>query len=117
MQAMITEITGTFLLLYMIFWLTTGTNDTVMTPFYIGLVVAVIICLIAPVTQACLNPARDFAPRMVAYLAGWGDAAFPKPAGSFFTVYILSTTIGGVLGALVFKATKNLLPRSMENDS
>ena len=57
----------------------------------------------APFTQAGLNPARDFGPRMVAYLAGWGNAAFPKIDYSFFTVYILSPLMAGILAAFSHK--------------
>lgn len=100
------EAFGTFLLLLMIFALTEGCNlgrpNEALTPVFIGLTVSSIICLIAPLTQAGLNPARDFAPRMVAWLAGWGAAAFPDQSGGFFFVYILGPIIGGILAALFF---------------
>ncbi len=48
-----------------------------MAPLFIGLTVAALICVIAPLTQACFNPARDFGPRLFAALAGWGDVALP----------------------------------------
>ena len=57
------------------------------------------ISVIAPLTQAGLNPARDFGPRLFAYFAGWGPIAIPGPRGGFFTVYILSPIIGGLIGA------------------
>lgn len=64
----IAEAFGTFLLVLMIFFLTEGCNvgrpDDSLTPIFIGLTVAVIVTLIGPLTQACLNPARDFAPRL-----------------------------------------------------
>ena len=100
------EAFGTFLLLIMIFALTEGCNigrpHDAMAPLFIGLTVSSIICLIAPLTQAGLNPARDFAPRMVALMAGWGAAAFPDQSGGFFFVYILGPIIGGILAALFF---------------
>ena len=79
--AMVAEGFGTFLLVMFIFALTEGCNvgrpsDT-MAPVFIGLSVSSIICLIAPLTQAGLNPARDFGPRLVSWLAGWGEVAFP----------------------------------------
>ncbi len=46
--------------------------------------------LVAPLTQAGLNPARDFGPRLVAWMMGWGDAAFPDRVGGFLFVYILA---------------------------
>jgi glycerol uptake facilitator protein len=60
------EAFGTFLLLLMIFALTEGCNvgrpNDAIAPVFIGLTVGSIICLIAPLTQAGLNPARDFGP-------------------------------------------------------
>lgn len=104
--AMGAEAFGTFLLLLFIFALTEGCNvgrpsDT-MAPVFIGLTVSSIICLIAPLTQAGLNPARDLAPRLVAWMAGWGDAAFPDGHGGFFFVYILAPIVGGVAAAYFF---------------
>lgn len=104
--AMAAEAFGTFLLLIFIFALTEGCNvgrpSDAMTPVFIGLTVTSIICLIAPLTQAGLNPARDFGPRLVAWLAGWGSAAFPDDRGGFFYVYILAPIVGGAVAALFF---------------
>jgi len=104
--AIVAEMFGTFLLVLLIFALTEGCNvgrpsDT-MAPLFIGLTVSSIICLIAPLTQAGLNPARDFGPRMVAWITGWGDAAFPDKCGGFFWVYILAPIVGGIIAALFF---------------
>ena len=104
--AMGAEAFGTFLLVLMIFALTEGCNvgrpDNALAPIFIGLTVTSIICLIAPLTQAGLNPARDLGPRLVAWLAGWGDAAFPDQMGGFFHVYVLSPLSGGILASLFF---------------
>ena len=90
----------------MIFALTEGCNigrpDSALAPVFIGLTVTLVICLIAPLTQAGLNPARDLGPRIIAWLAGWGDAAFPDRCGGFFWVYMLAPVIGGQLAALFF---------------
>ena len=104
--AIAAEAFGTFLLLLLIFALTEGCNigrpsDT-MVPVFIGLTVTSIICLIAPLTQAGLNPARDLGPRVVAWITGWGSAAFPDNSGGFFLVYILGPIIGGAIAALFF---------------
>jgi len=104
--AMATEALGTFLLLLMIFALTEGCNvgrpNDAMAPMFIGLTVTSIIGLIAPLTQAGLNPARDFGPRLIAWVFGWGSAAFPDQSGGFFFVYILAPIIGGMLASLFF---------------
>ncbi len=104
--AIATEAFGTGLLLLMIFALTEGCNvgrpsDT-LAPLFIGLTVSSIICLVAPLTQAGLNPARDFGPRMVAWIFGWGSVAFPDQSGGFFLVYILGPVLGAAITALFF---------------
>ena len=100
------EAFGTFLLVLMIFALTEGCNigrpHDAMAPLFIGLTVSSIICLIAPLTQAGLNPARDFGPRMVAWIFGWKSAAFPDQIGGFFFVYIVGPIAGGILASLFF---------------
>lgn len=104
--AIAAEAFGTFLLVLIIFALTEGCNvgrpDEALAPVFIGLAVTSIICLLAPLTQAGLNPARDFGPRMVAWAMGWGDAAFPDQAGGFFHVYILGPLLGGTLASQFF---------------
>jgi glycerol uptake facilitator protein len=81
-----TEAFGTFLLVLMIFALTEGCNvgrpDDALAPVFIGLTVTSIICLMAPLTQAGLNPARDLGPRLVAWLMGWGGRRFPTAISS-----------------------------------
>jgi glycerol uptake facilitator protein len=104
--AMGAEALGTFLLVLMIFALTEGCNvgrpDEALAPVFIGLTVTSIICLIAPLTQAGLNPARDLGPRLVAWLAGWGAAAFPDRVGGFLHVYVIAPILGALLAAVFF---------------
>lgn len=104
--AMGAEAFGTFLLVLMIFALTEGCNvgrpNDTLAPVFIGLTVTSVICLVAPLTQAGLNPARDFAPRLIAWLAGWRDAAFPDRVGGFFHVYMLAPLLGGACASLFF---------------
>lgn len=97
---------GTFLLVLLIFALTEGCNvgrpSSDSAPLWIGLTVSSVICLVAPLTQAGLNPARDFGPRVVAYLMGWGKYALPDACGGFFWVYILAPIVGGGVAAILF---------------
>lgn len=99
--ACLIEIAGTAVLAIVVFAVTDTRNAAGpmagMAPAFIGLTVAALISLIAPLTQACFNPARDFGPRVFAFLAGWGAYAFPDGTG-FFTVYIMSPALGAVLG-------------------
>ncbi|PCJ67217.1 MAG: aquaporin [Bacteroidetes bacterium] len=103
-QACIAECIGTFALIITIFILTNKPRKIEpIIPALIGLTVTLIILVVAPYTQAGLNPARDFGPRIVAYFGGWNDAAFPHISYSFLTVYILSPLAGGTLAWLVNK--------------
>ncbi|HLU48413.1 MAG TPA: MIP/aquaporin family protein [Planctomycetota bacterium] len=107
MQAMAAEAIGTCLLVFFILALTdtrnrSRPNGTSFAPF-IGLTVAVIIAVVAPLTQAGLNPARDFAPRLFSYFVGWGDIAIPGPRGGFLTVYIIAPILGGCVGAAIYQ--------------
>jgi glycerol uptake facilitator protein len=102
--AFLAELIGTAMLALVVFGLTDPRNSAAplarLAPVFIGLTVALLISVIAPLTQACFNPARDFGPRLVAWLGGWGDIALPGPRGNgyFFTVYIAAPTLGALCG-------------------
>jgi glycerol uptake facilitator protein len=98
------EALGTGILVFMIFALVDRRNDARpawLAPFFIGFTVAVLISLFAPITQAGWNPARDFGPRLVAFLAGWGEVAIPGPRNGFW-VYIVGPLVGGPIGAAIY---------------
>ena len=63
---------------------------------WIGFIIAFIIMVEAPLTMACINPARDLGPRVAITILGWGAAAFPG-VGRPWWVW----TVGPILGALV----------------
>ncbi|QNN24042.1 aquaporin [Planctomycetales bacterium ZRK34] len=106
-QAMLGEAIGTAFLVFFVFAVTDPHNHNNpgnrLLPVMIGLAVAVIISVIAPLTQAGLNPARDFGPRLFAWFAGWDEVAIPGPRGGFFTVYILAPIGGALGGAAVYQ--------------
>jgi glycerol uptake facilitator protein len=64
----------------------------------IGLLVAMIGASAGYLEAWALNPARDFGPRLFAYVMGWGAQAFPSP-GNYWWVPIVGPLIGGVVGA------------------
>ena len=82
-SAFLAEFLGTLILALVVFAGTDLRNSAApqgrMAPVFIGLTVAILISVIAPLTQACFNPARDFGPRLFAYFAGWGNIAIPGP--------------------------------------
>jgi glycerol uptake facilitator protein len=101
--AFLAEALGAMVLSVLVFSLTdprnNGSPPPRMAPVFIGATIAVLISLIAPLTQAGFNPARDFGPRVIAYVAGWGEIAIPGPRGfGFLTVYILAPILGAVVG-------------------
>jgi len=106
-QAMLAEGIGTMFLVLFVFAVTDAKNtprlSNRLAPIFIGLAVGVIITVIAPLTQAGLNPARDFGPRLYAYLIGFGTIAIPGARGGFFTVYILAPIVGGAVGATIWQ--------------
>jgi MIP family channel proteins len=101
------EAIGTAFLVFFILALTDRVNTLAPTgpnlhPFFIGFTVAAIIGVIAPLTMAGLNPMRDFAPRLVAYFAGWAEIAIPGPRGVEWWLYIVAPLVGGIAGGAVY---------------
>ncbi|KAJ1558575.1 hypothetical protein HK096_009988, partial [Nowakowskiella sp. JEL0078] len=103
--ALCAELLGTAIIVLVIFALTDKCNKTIlkgMEPFFIGFCVSVNISLLAPLSQAGFNPARDFGPRLVSYFLGWGAVAIPGPRNGFW-VFIVGPIIGAILGATFFE--------------
>jgi glycerol uptake facilitator protein len=101
------EIVATMFLALVVFAVTDDRNSAApagrMAPAFIGLTVAMLISVIAPLTQACFNPARDFGPRLFIYFAGWKSIAIPGPRGmGWLTIYIISPIIGAQIGAHLY---------------
>lgn len=105
LMAMGIEAFGTGVLVFVIFALVDRWNrrgpGASMAPFFIGFTVAALISLFAPATQAGWNPARDFGPRIVAFLAGWDSIAIPGPRNGFW-VYIVGPLLGGLVGGALY---------------
>ena len=106
-RAFFAELLGTAILAFVVFAATDSRNPgaplSSNAPVFIGLTVSVLISVIAPLTQACFNPARDFGPRLFASLAGWGSIALPGLQDlSWLWVYIVAPIFGAVVGAGVY---------------
>jgi glycerol uptake facilitator protein len=106
-QAMLAEAIGTAFLAFFVFAVTDAGNagrpSGTFFALFVGLAVSIVISIIAPLTQAALNPARDFGPRLFSYFAGWKTIAIPGPRGGFFSVFILSPILGALLGAATYQ--------------
>jgi glycerol uptake facilitator protein len=101
--AILAEFIGTFILACVVFAVTDKRNVARpmanLAPVFIGLTVSALISILAPLTQACFNPARDFGPRLFAFFAGWGSVAIPGLADpGWMTVYILAPIAGAIAG-------------------
>ncbi len=104
--AFFAEIAATALLVLIIFGVTDERNATrpqFLTPLLIGLTVTLLISLLGPLTMACMNPARDLAPRLFSSLAGWGHVPFTANGHGWLTVYVLAPLLGGLLGGAIHR--------------
>ena len=114
-SAFIAEMVGTAMLAFLVATVTHDRNTSkppsAMGAVIIGLGVAAIISVVAPLTQAGLNPARDFGPRLVAYFLGWGEIAIPGPRNGFFTVYIVAPIVGALIGGGIYRLIAQRYPR------
>lgn len=116
--AFLAEVIGTAILALMVFALTDDKNRLAplhnTAGIFIGLTVSVLISVIAPLTQACFNPARDFGPRLFSALAGWGPIALPLGSDwSWLTVYIMAPIMGAIFGGgLYVKVLKPIYAQS-----
>lgn len=105
----ISEVTGTALLLLIIFAVVDLMNvppKANLAPLIIGLGVFAIGMSFGANSGYAINPARDFGPRVFTWLAGWGDASFPGKQGNldvYFWVPIVGPLIGAVIGAAIYK--------------
>ena len=112
------ELVGTAMLAFIVSVVTHGRNyarpQSAGAAVAIGVGVAAIISVLAPLSQAGLNPARDFGPRLIAYFAGWDGIAIPGPRGGWLIVYILGPLIGALIGGGLYRYAASRLPA---NDS
>jgi glycerol uptake facilitator protein len=113
--AFFVEVVLTAFLLLMIFALTEPDNPGLpqagLGPIFIGLTVTAIVGIGGALTMDAVNPVRDFGPRLFAYVAGFGEIAFPGPRGNEWWLYIVAPIIGGPLGAVTYKTlVRRFLP-------
>jgi glycerol uptake facilitator protein len=101
------EVIGTAILLLVIFCVTDERNKArpqALTAATIGLTVTLLISLLGPLTMACFNPARDFAPRVFSSLVGWGNVPFTTNGWGWLSVYIVAPFLGGLLDGAIYRA-------------
>jgi glycerol uptake facilitator protein len=109
---LVDQMVGTALLLILVLAITDARNLAPagnIGPWIIGAAVGAIGMSYGPNAGYAINPARDFGPRIMAWLFGWGKVAFPGTftSGAFhfanyFWVPIVGPLIGGVAGVLLY---------------
>jgi glycerol uptake facilitator protein len=105
---LIDQIVGTAFLVGFIFSLVDERNTPVLSnlaPLVIGFVVVAIGMSFGANAGYAINPARDFGPRVFAWIAGWGKVAMPGDYGNvntYFWIPIIGPFVGGVIGAIVY---------------
>jgi glycerol uptake facilitator protein len=100
------EALGTAILVLVVLCVTDTRNPSrpgALTAVTIGLTITLLISLLAPLTMAGFNPARDFGPRLFSAMAGWGRLVFTVNGPGWLVVYIVGPLAGGQLGCLVYR--------------
>lgn len=100
----IDQIIGTVFLVLFVFALADALNQPPqanLAPLLVGLAVAAIGMSYGANAGYAINPARDFGPRLFAWLAGWGQVALPG-VNNYFWVPLVGPLIGGIIGAVIY---------------
>jgi glycerol uptake facilitator protein len=104
------QVVGTAFLVAFIFALTDERNQPPranLAPLIVGFVVVAIGLSFGANAGYAINPARDFGPRLFAWIAGWGKIAMPGDYGNvntYFWIPIVGPFVGGLIGAIVYDA-------------
>ncbi|MFI6346015.1 MIP/aquaporin family protein [Streptomyces sp. NPDC050560] len=106
---LVDQIVGTAFLLMFIAALIDLRNTAVkanLGPLLTGFVVAAIGISYGANAGYAINPARDFGPRLLTYLAGWNELALPGSSAGAFSAYwwipIVGPLVGAVVGILIY---------------
>ncbi len=102
------QVIGTAFLVGFIFAVVDEFNAPVksnMAPLIIGFIVVAIGLSYGANAGYAINPARDFGPRIFAWIAGWKSVAFPGDYGNvntYFWIPIIGPLVGAAVGALIY---------------
>lgn len=106
MHAFSDEIILTAFLVFGIFAITEQYNEQApganSGALIIGFLVATIGASMGYLEAWAINPARDLGPRLFAFSAGWGAAAFPSP-DNYWWIPIVGPLLGGVVGGAAYQ--------------
>jgi glycerol uptake facilitator len=99
------QVIGTAILLFLILAIVDLRNSSPganLAPFVIGLIVVGIGMAWGTNAGYAINPARDFGPRLLSFITGYGDAWRDQNGDIYFWVPIVGPIIGGLIGALLY---------------
>ena len=105
---LIDQIVGTFFLALFVFAVIDEYNAPVranLAPWIIGFIVMAVGVSFGANAGYAINPARDFGPRIFAWIAGWGKVAMPGDYGNintYFWIPIVGPLIGAALAAPLY---------------
>ncbi|MDO7897186.1 MIP/aquaporin family protein [Pseudomonas citrulli] len=106
-QAFVVEMIITAILMGVIMSLTDDNNGLPrgpLAPLLIGLLIAVIGSSMGPLTGFAMNPARDFGPKLMTFVAGWGEISLTGGRDiPYFLVPIFAPLLGACLGAAAYR--------------
>lgn len=102
------QVIGTAILVAFIFAVTDEYNAPVkanLAPLIVGFIVVAVGISFGANAGYAINPARDFGPRMFAWIAGWKEIAMPGNYGNvntYFWVPIVAPILGAGVGAAIY---------------
>ncbi|MCL6703467.1 MIP/aquaporin family protein [Pseudomonas sp. T1.Ur] len=106
-QAFLVEVIITAILMGVIMSLTDDNNGLPrgpLAPLLIGLLIAVIGSSMGPLTGFAMNPARDFGPKLMTFLTGWGEISLTGGRDiPYFLVPVFAPIVGACLGAAAYR--------------
>lgn len=106
-QAFLVEMVITAILMAVIMALTDDNNGLPrgpMAPLLIGLLIAVIGSSMGPLTGFAMNPARDLGPKLMTFMAGWGEVALTGGRDiPYFLIPVFAPITGACLGAALYR--------------
>jgi glycerol uptake facilitator protein len=99
------QIIGTMILVFVIFALTDLRNSSPLAnlaPVVIGLLVVAIGMAWGTDAGYAINPARDFGPRLAAFVTGYGGTFRDQYGDLYFWVPIVGPIVGGLIGGALY---------------
>lgn len=108
-ETLLDQLVSTTLLIFIVLFC----QDEHLYPFpertqgiFIGLVIVGLVMSLSVNSGLPLNPARDFAPRLMMWMFGWGNSVFLYAQARYWWIPIIAPSISGILGSVLFHLFK-----------